>query len=63
MTDDQWRSRPMQVTVRELCPVCEKLSETVKMHPIYSFPPKTLFACLDCVTAKTRETTWVYGIC
>jgi hypothetical protein len=62
MNLDQFRSRPLVVTVKELCPNCQTLKEGVQKRG-YRAPgsakPWTLLSCESCFEAEkhTRATT------
>jgi hypothetical protein len=62
MNLEQFRSRPLVVTVKELCPNCQTLKEGVKLRehkPYHYATPWTLKSCEPCFEAEkhTRATT------
>jgi hypothetical protein len=49
MNLDQFRSRPLVVTVKDLCPCCNVLKEGVKMHTGWG---SSVYSCEPCYEAE-----------
>jgi hypothetical protein len=52
MNLDQFRSRPLVVTVKELCPCCNVLKEGVAMRQTAILP---MYSCEPCYDAEKRN--------
>jgi hypothetical protein len=55
MTDDQWRNRPLSVTVRELCPKCNELKTEVQERLFYAYGTLKYYSCLECYNTQKAK--------
>jgi hypothetical protein len=54
---DAWRNRPMSVTVKELCPKCEKLTDGVQKRRVYGMFGQafSVLCCAPCAPLLQLE--------
>lgn len=57
MNADQWRARPLVVTVKELCCSCSTLKEGVKLRYVQGAPFKSCEPCFDTETRNKAATS------
>lgn len=58
MNLDQFRARPLVVTVKELCPCCNVLKEDVQKRehkPYFGLDAWSMYACESCFESAKKE--------